>query len=158
MKRNQQSNHPLGTTPNPTTQTSRPCHTRITATFNRASSSKVFPQDSSSRAREFSQTPNIISRSAGNPREIGVSSSQERGTVGPIYEFLDTCLPSMTRYLQSFLDFGCDTSDHLFSMSLWQPAMIQEFLNKLPPSRNRERLTEMEKLIIQNHLLTYFKS
>jgi hypothetical protein len=106
----------------------------------------------------FSQKPNTIFRSAGNPRETGVSSSQERGKVGPIYEFLDTCLPSMRRHLQSFLDFGCDTSEHLFSMSLWQPAMIQEFLNKLPPSRNGERLTEMEKLIIQNHLLGYFKS
>ncbi|KAF8193685.1 hypothetical protein BJ912DRAFT_960055 [Pholiota molesta] len=158
-KENQENIAPSDRTP----QASK--SSRIPTTSSQASPPKepAFSEESSSLLSQtqppaFSQRSSAPVPSTHSPGDSGVPSHQHGATVRPIYEFLDACVPSMTHHLQSFLEFGCSTPEHLFSMSMWQPGMIHEVLDRLPPNVHGERLTEMEKLIIQNHILTYFKS
>ncbi|KAF8183394.1 hypothetical protein BJ912DRAFT_976361 [Pholiota molesta] len=54
-----------------------------------------------------------------------------------IYRFLKTCQPPMMHYLRRFVDFGCVTSTHLQSVSLWRSEQRYNLLKKILESDPR---------------------
>ncbi|KAF9473203.1 hypothetical protein BDN70DRAFT_899964 [Pholiota conissans] len=86
------------------------------------------------------------------PQAQNSSSQSGAATQHPVYAFLDGCLPSMAHHFQSMVDFGCSTPEFLLSMSEWDPMKIRkDFLGRLPLNKGvGDRLTEMEKLVIQH--------
>ncbi|KAF9482873.1 hypothetical protein BDN70DRAFT_874463 [Pholiota conissans] len=130
------------------------------ASFSQSSASTADSFDTpfrTSSTLSSSQKPSMASDHI--PKANALSNSYV-APVHPVYVFLDTCLPSMAHHFQSVIDFGCSTEEFLFSMSAWEPMKIRhDFLDRLPPNRySGERLTEMEKLVLQNHISTYFRT
>ena len=63
----------------------------------------------------------------------------------------------MDRYLQHFVDFGCNSLDFLCGMSSWAPEKRLAILKKiLTASEGKSAATEMEVAVIENKLETYF--
>ncbi|KAF8808853.1 hypothetical protein BYT27DRAFT_7188336 [Phlegmacium glaucopus] len=73
-----------------------------------------------------------------------------------IYDFLEASVPPMTHLMDSFIDFGCINADFLRAISSWSCEGIRQVLDQLP-GRDGRNLTEMEKLVLQNHFKEYSK-
>ena len=63
----------------------------------------------------------------------------------------------MDRYLQHFVDFGCNSLDLLHGVSSWAPEKRLAILKKIFTAPEGESTaTEMEVAVIENELETYF--
>ncbi|KDR76389.1 hypothetical protein GALMADRAFT_140091 [Galerina marginata CBS 339.88] len=77
--------------------------------------------------------------------------------IARVHHFLDTCIPSMTGFLKRFIDIGCVNDEYLFSVSLWTPAQIEDFLHKLPAGPDGSVMNATEMFVLRNHFMDYFK-
>ena len=75
-----------------------------------------------------------------------------------VQRFLSTCIPPMDRYLEHFVEFGCNSLDFLRGMSSWAPEKRLAILKKIltRPDLGESAVTEMELAVIENKLEMYF--
>jgi len=102
----------------------------------------------------------ILDRSMDVESSDATSSSNDMVDDGyrPIHDFLEASVPPMTHLMDTFIDFGCTNADFLMAISSWSFERIRNVLNQIPPGQNGRKMTEMEKLILQNHFKEYFKA
>ncbi|KAF8150590.1 hypothetical protein B0H34DRAFT_144086 [Crassisporium funariophilum] len=86
------------------------------------------------------------------------SSSRSVDQIARVHTFLSSCVPPMNHFLQSFIDFGCADEEFLLGVSLWSPKKIEEFLMRLPLAPHGRPMSQMERLVLENHFSTYFKA
>ena len=88
------------------------------------------------------------------------ATKQTRQTVHiiEVQRFLGACNPPMDRYLQHFVDFGCNSLDFLRGMLSWAPEKRVAILKKIltAPDSGKSAVTEMELAVIENKLEMYF--
>ncbi|KAH9481550.1 hypothetical protein JR316_0006077 [Psilocybe cubensis] len=92
---------------------------------------------------------------------LGISQPSSRSSHGHqisrIHVFLDSCIPSMSRYLQRFIDFGIDTQEHLLAISMWTDEEIDLLLKtRLPLGPEDASMSDMNVLCLRRHFRTYF--
>jgi len=68
-----------------------------------------------------------------------------------VARFLNACSPPMGRFLNSFISHGCSSERRLRKVSTWRTDRITQFLSKVSAHG-----TELERLILQEHLVSYF--
>jgi hypothetical protein len=93
------------------------------------------------------------------PTTTKPATTQTRQTIHiiEVQRFLSACNPPMDRYLQHFVDFGCNSLDFLRGMSSWAPDKRLAVLKKmLTAPEGKSAATEMELAVIENKLETYF--
>ena len=74
-----------------------------------------------------------------------------------VARFLNACLPSMAHLLEHFVGFGCKSEEYLVAVSTWPADKILFFLSQVSErAGDGRRITEMDKLVLQNHFLSYF--
>ncbi|KAF8962705.1 hypothetical protein BDZ97DRAFT_1087606 [Flammula alnicola] len=73
--------------------------------------------------------------------------------IGRVYDFLNNCFPSMTHFLHRFINFGCNSEELLFAISMWPQARIEDFLRKLPPGPDGRVASDMEIMILVQHFM-----
>ena len=131
-----------------------------------ASLSTSTPMSASSSMPAFASTSASASTSTGSsvPARKSFTFSAPSHLPGSmdveseIYQFLDSCLPSMAHHLFLFLNVGCTNAEDLLGISTWSRETIEIFLGKLPPSEDGGYLSEMEKAHLTNHFLQYFQA
>ena len=73
-----------------------------------------------------------------------------------IHSFLKASAPPMTHLMDAFINFGCTNADYLLAISSWSSEAIADLLNQLSLGPAGRQLTEMDKLILQDHFKEYF--
>jgi hypothetical protein len=63
----------------------------------------------------------------------------------------------MVHLLDNFAEFGCTRVEDLAAVSTWRDDEILLFLNQVSECGSGEyQMTDMDKLVLQHHLLSYF--
>jgi hypothetical protein len=74
-----------------------------------------------------------------------------------VARFLNRCVPPMGHFRQRFIDYGCSNEEYLVTVSTWPTDIIASFLSQVSALESGERkLSEMDKLVLQNHFISYF--
>lgn len=71
-----------------------------------------------------------------------------------LYQFIDSCDPSMAKFYDTFKNFGCVSEIYLQAISRWPVDKIKDFLYMLPPGPTG-KMSDMEILFLTNHFQTY---
>lgn len=114
-------------------------------------------KSSTSQARFTSESlSTVTSTPASSPKFLLHRLPNSGDTELEVYNFLDSCLPSMAHHFSAFKKYGCNSGEDLLGISTWHPRSIENFLGKLPANDEGEYLSEMEKAHMTNHFLQYF--
>lgn len=120
--------------------------------------SEYFPgptqRESSSAVPATSRASNQISSSQNCRMPF---ASPQRTGIEAIRQFLQSCLPPMDHFLSRFIDAGLRTEEGLLGASRWQPDLIENFLDQLPPDDNGSPILLMDKMVLMHQFATYFQ-
>lgn len=98
----------------------------------------------------ISQAASLRSRKDTNSNAT-MSPSSGSSTNNPIRDFLQASRPPMTHFMDAFIDFGCTNAEYLQVISSWPSEAVKHMLDKLPPTRDGRKMSEMDKIVLQNH-------
>ena len=112
-------------------------------------------QEGSERVSEREASKQMDERE-GSDRERSYCAPDDVDEYSSLHQFFSHSDPPMTRWLQTFIDYGCNKECHLRTIASWSLELIRAQLDQIPAGPDGRKLTGAEKFILQHHFKDYF--